>query len=545
MTKSDLDSSLDNILVQLGDFGKYQIFVFSLVCVAVILHSAVHVAYVFTAMDLDYRCEIPACDSDTPEYEPSWLINAVPYKGSTPQNCEMYLHISNSSDVVNENCSADNFDTSHKLRCSSFVYKSTEKSILQEYDLHCDDNLWKITMVGTVNSIGQFFGLFVSGIVSDKYGRKLVLIWGMVVCSICGIIRTFMPTYELFLVFEFLDAAFGSGTYICGFVLGVELVGPKTRVLTGILASSCYAVGEVFTAGAAWIIKSWRPLIYVLYSPGFFLLVYLWILPESIRWNLSKGRIEEAKKTLRTTAKFNGIELSENALEKLSSVDIDTHLKEVNTLKDACKSTKLILRLINCCFCWITCTFLFYGLTLNSVALAAGNSYLDFILTALVEIPAYVSCHYMLEYFGRKKSLTASYLITGMACVAFIFVPSDSHVGSLSVYLLGKFGATAAFTNLYVITSEMFPTTMRHSFMGTCSTFGRLGSMIAPQTPLLAQLWTPLPLVSFAVMSIIAGFLTLLFPETLNIELPDTIQEAENISRRRKISEKQEKKEKS
>lgn len=48
----------------------------------------------------------------------------------------------------------------------------------------------------------------------------MVLIWGMVLCAVCGIIRTFMPTYEWFLVMEFLDAAFGAGTYICGFVLG-------------------------------------------------------------------------------------------------------------------------------------------------------------------------------------------------------------------------------------------------------------------------------------------------------------------------------------
>lgn len=174
------------------------------------------------------------------------------------------------------------------------------------------------------------------------------------------------------------------------------------------------------------IFTFFRPLIYIVYSPGFFLLAYLWILPESVRWNLSKGRVEEAKKTLRTFAKINGKELSENALEKLFRVDVDDPSKNVNTFKEACRSTKLMLRLINCCFCWITCTFLFYGLTLNSVSLAAGNSYLDFILTAIVEIPAYVSCHYLLEYFGRKKSLTGSYLITGAACVAFIFVPSGN-----------------------------------------------------------------------------------------------------------------------
>lgn len=52
---ADLDTSLDSILVQLGDFGRYQKFMFGLICLAVILHSGVHVAFVFTAMDLEYR----------------------------------------------------------------------------------------------------------------------------------------------------------------------------------------------------------------------------------------------------------------------------------------------------------------------------------------------------------------------------------------------------------------------------------------------------------------------------------------------------------
>jgi hypothetical protein len=50
-----VDTSLDSVLIQIGDFGKYQSFMFGLVCFGVILHSGVHVAFVFTAMDLDYR----------------------------------------------------------------------------------------------------------------------------------------------------------------------------------------------------------------------------------------------------------------------------------------------------------------------------------------------------------------------------------------------------------------------------------------------------------------------------------------------------------
>lgn len=45
------------------------------------------------------------------------------------------------------------------------------------------------------------------------------------------------------------------------------------------------------------------------------------------------------------------------------------------------------------------------------------------------------------------------------------------------------------------------------------------------------QVWTPLPVVLFATMSFAAALLTLLFPETLNTKLPDTIEEAENIGK--------------
>lgn len=59
--------------------------------------------------------------------------------------------------------------------------------------------------------------------------------------------------------------------------------------------------------------------------------------------------------------------------------------------------------------------------------------------------------------------------------------------GRLVAFLIGKFGITIAFTVLYVFTTELFPTPLRHSLLGTCSMFGRTGSMIAPQTPLLVR----------------------------------------------------------
>jgi hypothetical protein len=37
-----------------------------------------------------------------------------------------------------------------------------------QWDLTCEENLWKLTIVGTVNNVGQFIGLSVVGLVSDR-----------------------------------------------------------------------------------------------------------------------------------------------------------------------------------------------------------------------------------------------------------------------------------------------------------------------------------------------------------------------------------------
>jgi hypothetical protein len=55
------------------------------------------------------------------------------------------------------------------------------------------------------------------------------------------------------------------------------------------------------------------------------------------------------------------------------------------------------------------------------------------------------------------------------------------------LFLMGKFAITISFTVVYVYTTEMFPTEIRHSLLGVCAMVGRIGSMIAPQTPLLVS----------------------------------------------------------
>ena len=55
------------------------------------------------------------------------------------------------------------------------------------------------------------------------------------------------------------------------------------------------------------------------------------------------------------------------------------------------------LRFLNSCFCWMTVTMVYYGLSLNATNLA-GNPYTNFILVSLVEIPGkYLDTTYAIQ----------------------------------------------------------------------------------------------------------------------------------------------------
>ena len=96
---------------------------------------------------------------------------------------------------------------------------------------------------------------------------------------------------------------------------------------------------------------------------------------------------------------------------------------------------------------------------------------------------------------------------------------------------MGKFGASTAFGLVYVYTAELYPTGIRNTAIGTCSTFARVGGIFSYMVQLLGTVWKPLPMVVLGMATVIAGFLALAFPETVGQPLPDTMEEAVEIGK--------------
>lgn len=83
----------------------------------------------------------------------------------------------------------------------------------------------------------------------------------------------------------------------------------------------------------------------------------------------------------------------------------------------------------------------------------------------------------------------------------------------------------------YIISVELFPTASRGMTLAMVTTGGKIGSIISPYIAALGLTDPTLPYIIFGSVSLFAGFLTVLLPETKGISLPVTVQEAVDLER--------------
>lgn len=63
--------------------------------------------------------------------------------------------------------------------------------------------------------------------------------------------------------------------------------------------------------------------------------------------------------------------------------------------------------------------------------------------------------------------------------------------------------------------------------MGFVSTMARIGSMAAPAVLILDEILPALPSIVYGGSAVVAGLIAFLLPETLNVPLPDTIEDVD------------------
>ncbi|KAM8708241.1 hypothetical protein ACLKA7_015243 [Drosophila subpalustris] len=528
-TTTPKDNHLDALIISIGQFGTYQIINYVMLCLPIICNAFYSISYVFTASDVVHRCNISQCDNLNSRYIEPWVNFTIPENNGEWNACEHYAATSH----TDGHCDTHYFNKSYQNSCEAgYKFRDTENTISTEFDIFCSDR-WKLSMVGTVNNIGQFVGIPLGGYLADRYGRKLILVVMGVLSAVCGLARSFAPDYYSFLSFEFLDMAVGSTLFPTAFLLAIELVGPKHRVVAAMVISLTYGLAEAAMGYLASYILDWRVLLRVLYTPAILHLIFICYLPESVRWLLSQSREEDAIDTLRKVAHMNQRSLPKDQLNEL----IRTH-RELLSHSEATDghysvrqiSKALGLRIAQCCFLWFTNTLIALGLTLNSIGLS-GNKFQNFSMTGFMQLPGIILGTLLMHRFGRRWTLSLFLSSCSILLLAMAFLEGDYPTLSWALYFLAKMTSTGSFMVLYFFTSEIFPTSCRNSLLSFCSMIGRFGSMLAPQTPLLIYHYKYAPHLLFAIFGLLSAVIAMFFPETANKVLPTTLEEARALDR--------------
>lgn len=526
--------NLDGILSELGSFGKYQLLLLLLLAFRDSFLAMCNFNYVFTAAEVDFRCQVPECEAVDPRFNASWASYALTNETGTCRRMVPYEAAHNGSVLSHDftyTCAPDNFSWNKSVSCDKLVYENYN-SIVAEFDLGCQP--WKRTLIGTVHNLGLVFSFVISGLISDKYGRKVIIVGTPLVVGVAGLIKSFSVNYWMLLVFEFLETALGYGN--ASMVLSLETVSQKQRVMFSCIADILASIGSASFGLIAWKVPYWRHLMRAIYAPLLVVVFYIFLIDEGVRWLLAHNKNHEAVRVLNKVAKINNIQLSNKAQQMLTKIAGDSKSREAGEsapperlhLLSVLRSKKILLRVLLIAGCFFCCTFVYNGTIINSTSVS-GNKYLNFSALLLVQVPTRIITALTLTRFGRKAPICVAYTLCCVFFISSAFIPKSIWWASVLFYLFGKMCSSYGVFSMYVVAMEVFPTTSRNSLTNIANTVGRVGSVLAPQTPLLEKYMTGLPSVVFGLVALGPAMLALLLPDTSQSALPDDVVDAENL----------------
>lgn len=171
-----------------------------------------------------------------------------------------------------------------------------------------------------------------------------------------------------------------------------------------------------------------------------------------------------------------------------AKLKIERGSKKTTGLHDLFRTPNLRAKTLNVFFNWFVNSGTYYGLSLGSPDLiSGGNPYINFLLSAAVEIPAYALNLLLLNrpQIGRRLSLSGFLLFAGVTLLAIFFVPEELPWVAISLSLLGKLAITCSYGIVYIFSCELFPTEVRNVGLGGSSMCARVGGMLCPFVNLL------------------------------------------------------------
>ena len=340
----------------------------------------------------------------------------------------------------------------------------------------------QVGWIGSVGLIGMALGAVLAGTVADKFGRKNVFAATVILYSVSTGLCAVAWSYESLLVFRFL-VGFGLGGELpVAATLMSEYAPSHLRGRFIVLLESFWGVGWLVAALISYLLIpkfGWQIAFIIGALPALYVFLIRLHMPESIRYLISKGRIDEARNIILTLEKKLGVQSKpfDNDFEEES-----TPIFKLNVFTLWSKTFRV--RTLMLWIAWFGIVFSYYGIFmwLPSIVFAQGfevvKTFEYVLIMTLAQLPGYFAAAWLVDVIGRRYTLSSFLLMSGVCAYFF---------GNATVsYSILGWGAAMSFFNLgawgviYTYTPELYPTAIRALGSGWAAGFGRIGGMTAP-----------------------------------------------------------------
>lgn len=365
--------------------------------------------------------------------------------------------------------------------------------------------------------LGMLVGASALGLVGDKIGRKWASIIALLLMGLFSWASYAATGWFDLSIYRFLAGIGAAGYLVVASTLLAEYSPAEVR--GGLIAflESGWAFGWLIALLLARIIAplhGWRPVFYSSLATLILIPVIVATVPESVRFLVLKGRVDEAE---------------EIAAKAGLSVDISRmRAGEKASLSELFRGVYL-RRTVMLWIHWFCIVLAYWGifLWLPHILYTRGIGYIRSLqytlIITLVQIPGYWSAALLIDRLGRKRVLASYMALAGLGSLLFWTAASDLEAllwaSVISFFNLGAWGAT------YAYTPELYPTRLRATASGWANSIGRIGGILGPYIAgLLIQITgDPLyPFILFASVHFIsAAAVAILGEETMRRELEE------------------------
>lgn len=334
-------------------------------------------------------------------------------------------------------------------------------------------------------TFGIVIGLIPAGNLSDKYGRKKVLVWGIIWYSIFTILSAFSQGFTLLLICRFLSGLGMGAVFPLPYAIVGEFVNSRSRAIFNGVMDACLSLGYFIAPLLGLVILprlspdvAWRVFFLVSGLPVIYAYLIHAYLPESPRWLLRKGREEDAEAVLsEIEARVRRFYRRELPLPEPDMVTLHASGEKPKGSIWLPWTKNYVRRTIVSSIAAIGTFFMFYIVMtyMPTIFQKEGLSYANsLIFTAIITgaaIPGKLLNGFLSEHIGRKVVYVGFMGIAGIG--AMFFGITTTAVAMVTYACVMSFFGTGAFPALKMSYAEQYPTEIRTTGAATVETVGR------------------------------------------------------------------------